>query len=31
MDREDVGDVRLEVAPRGDDPVFVGIAPTDQV
>jgi hypothetical protein len=31
MDREDVGDVRLEVAPRGDEPVFVGIAPTDQV
>jgi hypothetical protein len=31
MDREDVGDVRLEVAPRSDEPVFVGIAPTDQV
>jgi hypothetical protein len=31
MDREDVGDVRLEVAPQGDEPVFVGIAPTDQV
>jgi len=31
MDREDFGDVRLEVAPRSDDPVFVGIAPTDQV
>jgi hypothetical protein len=31
MDREDFGDVRLEVAPRGDEPVFVGIAPTDQV
>ena len=30
MDREDFGDVRLEVAPRGDEPVFVGIAPTDQ-
>ncbi len=31
MDREDVGDVRLEVAPRSDEPVFVGIAPTDEV
>jgi hypothetical protein len=31
MDREDFGDVRLEVAPRGDEPVFVGLAPTDQV
>jgi hypothetical protein len=31
MDREDVGDVRLEVQPRGDEEVFVGIAPTDQV
>ena len=31
MDREDFGDVRLEVAPRGDEPVFVGIAPTDKV
>jgi hypothetical protein len=31
MDLEDFGDVRLEVAPRGDEPVFVGIAPTDQV
>jgi hypothetical protein len=31
MDREDVGDVRLEVAPHGDEPVFVGIGPTDQV
>jgi hypothetical protein len=31
MDREDVGDVRLEVAPRTDEPVFVGIAPTDEV
>jgi hypothetical protein len=31
MDREDVGDVRLEVAPRSDEPVFVGVAPTDQV
>jgi hypothetical protein len=31
MDREDFGDVRLEVAPQGDEPVFVGIAPTDQV
>jgi hypothetical protein len=31
MDREDFGDVRLEVTPRGDEPVFAGIAPTDQV
>jgi hypothetical protein len=31
MDSEDSGDVRLEVAPQGDEPVFVGIAPTDQV
>jgi hypothetical protein len=31
MDREDVGHVRLEVEPQGDEPVFVGIAPTDQV
>ena len=31
MDREDVGDVRLEGAPQGDDPVFVGIARTEQV
>jgi hypothetical protein len=31
MDREGVGDVRLEVAPQGGEPVFVGIAPTDQV
>jgi hypothetical protein len=31
MDREDVGDVRLEVEPQGDEPVFVGIAPTDEV
>jgi hypothetical protein len=31
MDREDVGDVRVEVAPQGDEPVFVGIAPTDEV
>jgi hypothetical protein len=31
MDSEDFGDVRLEVAPRSDEPVFVGIAPTDQV
>jgi hypothetical protein len=31
MDREDFGDVRLEVAPGTDEPVFVGIAPTDQV
>src|ERR671915_2088229 len=31
MDREDFGDVRLEVAPQGDEPLFVGVAPTDQV
>jgi hypothetical protein len=31
MDREDFGDVRVKVAPRTDEPVFVGIAPTDQV
>jgi hypothetical protein len=31
MDREDVGDVRVEVEPQGGEPVFVGIAPTDQV
>ena len=31
MDTEDFGDVRLDVAPRTDEPVFVGIAPTDQV
>jgi hypothetical protein len=31
MDREDVGDVRLEVEPRSGEEVFVGIAPTDQV
>jgi hypothetical protein len=30
MDREDFGEVRLEVAPQSE-PVFVGIAPTDQV
>jgi hypothetical protein len=31
MDREDVGDVRIEVAPQGGEPVFVGIAPSDRV
>ena len=31
MDREDVGDVRVEVEPRSGEDVFVGIAPTDQV
>jgi hypothetical protein len=31
MDSEDFGDVRLEVAPRSDEPVFVGIARTDEV
>jgi hypothetical protein len=31
MDADDFGEVRLEVAPRSDEPVFVGIAPTDQV
>jgi hypothetical protein len=31
MDTEDFGEVRLNVAPRTDEPVFVGIAPTDQV
>jgi hypothetical protein len=31
MDREDFGDVRLEVVPQGDEAVFVGIAPTDRV
>jgi hypothetical protein len=31
MDSEDFGEVRLNVAPQGDEPVFVGIAPTDQV
>ena len=31
MDSEDFGEVRLDVAPQGDEPVFVGIAPTDQV
>jgi hypothetical protein len=31
MDREDFGDVRVEVAPQGGEPVFVGVAPTDQV
>ena len=31
MDREDVGDVRVEVEPRSGEEVFAGIAPTDQV
>jgi hypothetical protein len=31
MDREDVGDVRVEVEPQTDEAVFVGIAPTDEV
>jgi hypothetical protein len=31
MDTEDFGEVRLEVEPQSDEPVFVGIAPTDQV
>jgi hypothetical protein len=31
MDSDDFGEVRLEVEPRSDEPVFVGIAPTDQV
>jgi hypothetical protein len=31
MDREDVGDVRVEVEPRSGEEVFVGIAPTDQL
>jgi hypothetical protein len=31
MDREDVGEVKVEVASRGDEPLFVGIAPTEQV
>ena len=31
MDTEDFGEVRLDVAPRTDGPVFVGIAPTEQV
>jgi hypothetical protein len=31
MDTEDFGEVRLNVAPRTDEPLFVGIAPTDQV
>jgi hypothetical protein len=31
MDMEDFGEVRLDVAPQTDEPVFVGIAPTDQV
>jgi hypothetical protein len=31
MDREDIGDVRLEVAPQSGESVFVGIAPTDEV
>lgn len=31
MDEDDFGDVRLEVEPRSDASVFVGIAPTDEV
>jgi hypothetical protein len=31
MNKEDFGDVRVKVEPRTDEPVFVGIAPTDQV
>jgi hypothetical protein len=31
MDSEDFGEVQLNVAPRSDDPLFVGIARTDQV
>jgi hypothetical protein len=31
MDKEDFGEVRLKVEPRTDEPVFVGIAPTDEV
>jgi hypothetical protein len=31
MDSEDFGEVRLNVEPRGDEPLFVGIAPTNQV
>jgi hypothetical protein len=31
MDTEDFGEVRLEVEPQSDEPVFVGVAPTDQV
>jgi hypothetical protein len=31
MDSEAFGEVRLEVAPRSDEPVFVGIAQTDKV
>jgi hypothetical protein len=31
MDLEDLGEVRLKVAPRTDEPVFVGIAPAGQV
>ncbi|HEV3376634.1 MAG TPA: hypothetical protein VG126_05080 [Thermoleophilaceae bacterium] len=31
MDSEDFGEVRLDVEPESDEPVFVGIAPTDEV
>jgi hypothetical protein len=31
MDRDDFGNVRLEVTPDADTPVFVGIAPTSDV
>jgi hypothetical protein len=31
MDSDDFGEVRVEVEPRTDERVFVGIAPTDQV
>jgi hypothetical protein len=31
MDSEDFGEVRLNVEPGSDEPVFVGIAPTDEV
>ena len=31
MDRDDFGNVRLEVTPTTDEPVFVGIAPTSDV
>ena len=31
MDSDDFGEVRLKVEPGTDEPVFVGVAPTDQV
>jgi hypothetical protein len=31
MDSEDFGEVRLDVEPESDEPVFVGIAPSDEV